>query len=231
MKAVIMAAGKGTRLKDLTRDKPKALVEAAGRPIIEYTFDSLPDQIDEVIIVVGYLGHKIREYIGEFYRGRKITYVEQGELNGTGGALLVCQDLLKDEARFLVMNGDDIYAREEIAQCLVGEWTFGYARSLPIAPTSLSITIDNDARITGSAFASALPASEYFRIPVGIYGLSPSIFDCEFVAIDKGELGLPHTILAVADNIPVRAVEMSHWFPMNTQEEIQKYEHSISQRS
>jgi glucose-1-phosphate thymidylyltransferase len=56
VKAVILAAGKGTRLRPLTEDKSKVLVEIDGKPLIEDVFDNLADiGIDEFIVVVGYM--------------------------------------------------------------------------------------------------------------------------------------------------------------------------------
>ena len=55
MKAVILAAGRGTRLRPLTDDLPKPMVSLRGVPLLEYTLSILPDQIDQIIIVVGWL--------------------------------------------------------------------------------------------------------------------------------------------------------------------------------
>ena len=62
MKAVIPCAGEGVRMRPLTLRTPKQLLEVGGKPILVHIFENLPDEIDEVILVVGYLGDKIREY-------------------------------------------------------------------------------------------------------------------------------------------------------------------------
>ncbi len=77
MQAVILAAGRGTRMGALTEHTPKPMLLVNGRPVLEYIFDSLPEEIDEVIIVVGYLGSVIQKHFGGFYKGKKILYVEQ----------------------------------------------------------------------------------------------------------------------------------------------------------
>ena len=64
MQAVILAAGKGTRMRPLTYDIPKPMLPIKGKPVLEYTLSFLPDDIDEVIIVVNYLGKHIKKYFG-----------------------------------------------------------------------------------------------------------------------------------------------------------------------
>ena len=87
MQAVILAAGRGTRMKELTENSPKALLEVAGRPLLQYALDTLPNDVDEVVIIVGYLGGMIHDRFGPEYYGKRLLYVEQEELNGTAGAL------------------------------------------------------------------------------------------------------------------------------------------------
>ena len=65
MKGVILAAGKGTRMKDLTREMPKPLLEVAGRPVLEHILTGLRDAgVSEVCIIVGYRGDAIRSHFG-----------------------------------------------------------------------------------------------------------------------------------------------------------------------
>src|SRR3989344_7669374 len=112
MQAVILAAGRGKRMNHLTSGTPKPLIRVAGKNLIEHKLDILPSEIDEVIIVVGYLGDQIEDDFGDFYGDKKIIYVDQGDLNGTAGALWQAKPLLGE--RFIVMMGDDIYGRDEI---------------------------------------------------------------------------------------------------------------------
>ena len=77
MKGLILAAGMGTRLLPLTLARPKCLVEAAGRPMMEYQLDSLRRaDITECTIVVGYMADAVRNYFGSEYRGIRLSYVE-----------------------------------------------------------------------------------------------------------------------------------------------------------
>lgn len=79
MQVVIFAAGEGTRLRPLTNKKPKPMLEVSGRPILEHLLDSLPDCIDEVIMVVGFLSNQIEDHFGSSYKERRIHYAFQRE--------------------------------------------------------------------------------------------------------------------------------------------------------
>src|SRR3989344_405602 len=107
MQAVILAAGLGTRMGALTRNTPKPLLKIQDRTLLEHNLTAMPDEIDEVVLVVGYLDDQIRNFVGKEFLGKKITYVHQEKLRGTGHALSMCKGVLQD--RFLVMNGDDLY--------------------------------------------------------------------------------------------------------------------------
>src|SRR3990167_2487489 len=96
MQAIILAAGRGKRMNHLTDDLPKPLLRVGGKNLIEHKLDMLPAEIDEVVIVVGYFRGKIKDYFGNSYGGRKIKYIEQGELLGTGFALFLAKPFLKD---------------------------------------------------------------------------------------------------------------------------------------
>ncbi len=107
MRAVIVAAGRGKRLMPLTANTPKPLLPVHGVPIIEYLLRGLrASGVRDVTIVVRYLGAQIRDHYGDGTSlGMKISYVEQGEVMGTGAALLSVEDVVGDEP-FMLLWGD-----------------------------------------------------------------------------------------------------------------------------
>lgn len=109
MKAVILAGGFGKRLKPLTNDRPKSMIEVAGVPILEWQIDWLHrHDINEVIICVGYLHDVIVNYIGSGKKfGVRVGYSFEEEPLGTGGALKNASPLLAGPS-FLALNGDII---------------------------------------------------------------------------------------------------------------------------
>jgi len=108
MRAMILAAGRGERMRPLTDRLPKPLLEAGGYPLIEYHLASvLKHGIRDVVINLSWLGQRIREAIGDGRRhGLSIQYSEEGpEPLGTGGGIFAALPMLGAES-FLVVNGD-----------------------------------------------------------------------------------------------------------------------------
>ncbi len=108
MKALIPAAGVGTRLRPHTLTIPKALLLVAGRPILGHILDGLAEAgIEEFVLVVGYRGDRIREYVQREHPEKTVHYVEQAERLGLGHAVGRCKELVK-EGPLLAILGDTI---------------------------------------------------------------------------------------------------------------------------
>jgi MurNAc alpha-1-phosphate uridylyltransferase len=107
MKAMILAAGKGERLRPLTLHTPKPLVRAGGVPLIEYHLRALKRAgFAEVVINHAWLGQQIEDYLGDGQQlGLNIRYSPEGEPLETGGGIFRALPLLGNEP-FLVVNGD-----------------------------------------------------------------------------------------------------------------------------
>lgn len=103
---VIMAGGKGTRLRPFTEDCPKPMLEVGGKPILEHIMARARDEgIYKFIFAINYLGHMIEDYFGDGSSfDVSIEYLREQQALGTGGALSLL-DKVPDEA-FLVTNGD-----------------------------------------------------------------------------------------------------------------------------
>ncbi|HYR80087.1 MAG TPA: sugar phosphate nucleotidyltransferase, partial [Candidatus Dormibacteraeota bacterium] len=105
MTAVLLAAGRGKRLGDLTAHTPKPLLDIAGSPLISHIVDALASAgLANFIVVTGYLSEQIEQWAKTHSRnnpGVKITTVRQPQLNGTGGAMLAAKDHLAGETRFV----------------------------------------------------------------------------------------------------------------------------------
>ena len=119
MQAVILAAGKGTRLKAKTDTLPKAMIEIEGKPLLEYSLDALAENgLSDVIMVVGFRHETISQKFGNRYRGLKIQYVKNDKFAETGSmySLALVKDIITDE--ILLMESDLLFESRAISLLL-----------------------------------------------------------------------------------------------------------------
>lgn len=108
MKAIIPAAGAGTRLRPHTYTQPKALIPIAGKPILSFIVDPLAEAgIQDFVFVIGYLGDKIIDYVKRRYPKLTCHFVQQSQREGSGQAIALTKKLIGDDEVFIVM-GDTI---------------------------------------------------------------------------------------------------------------------------
>jgi dTDP-glucose pyrophosphorylase len=105
--AILLAAGRGTRLGDITNDRPKPMAPVADKPALEHILVLLRNEgVTDFIIVIGYMGQSIRNHFEDGAQwGVRVRYAEQPQPNGTGAALAAAADLAGD-ASFITSFGD-----------------------------------------------------------------------------------------------------------------------------
>ncbi len=178
MKALILAGGFGKRLRPITRDIPKPLVEVAGKPIIGWQFEWLKKYgIREVILAVGYLREKMMEVIGSGRNfGVRVSYVVEDVPLGTGGGVKNAEPFLKNEDFFYVLNGDII---SDIDLSLLGESLeeniVGTIAIVPL-PSPYGIVEYDPSTLSIKRFVEKPIISDYW-INAGVYCFTPEIFD------------------------------------------------------
>lgn len=219
MQVVILAAGRGTRMGRLTDDLPKPLHVVAGKTLLEHKLEALPTEIDEVVIVVGYLKERIREACGKRYGRLPIRYVTQQELCGTGDALWQAKRFLGEH--FMVMMGDDLYGTEDMKRCL------RHPLALLAEETRMPT---RGAKVVTDAIGHLIEIKEGVDIApgelrnAGLYILTSRIFEYPLVPIANGEFGLPQTIVKAADALSVSVVYATSWIPITTGEDVARAE-------
>ena len=112
MEAIVLAGGLGTRLKTVVSDVPKPMAPVAGKPFLTYLLNWLyQNGTDHVILSVGYKWKSIYNYLGYEYRSMKLTYSKEESPLGTGGAIALAMENLKEDEVFIV-NGDTLFLIE-----------------------------------------------------------------------------------------------------------------------
>lgn len=224
MQAVILAAGRGTRMLGLTDSVPKPLLEVAGKTLLEHKFDILPYDIDEIILVVGYMGGVIQKRFGGSYKDKRILYVEQEKIDGTAGALWRARSVLKDT--FLVMMGDDIYSQDDANRCIaVDGWTM-VVHETEHMNMGGCVIVDKAGDVKD--IEEGNHAGKPGLINTNMFSLDTRLFDFPMVPKSAGsdEFGLPQTVLAASkkSGISFKAVTSSFWIQITAPEDLQKAE-------
>ncbi len=165
MKAVILLAGLGTRLRPHTYSKPKPLVPVAGKPVLGHILDSLDGlQIDETIFIVGYLGEQIEKYVVEHYPQMRARYVEQNEMKGQAHAIRLAKDFIDQEV--LIIFGDTIWETDFERLARVQGDGLIYTKEVP-DPRRFGVALLKDGFVTKFVEKPATPVSRL--AVVGVY--------------------------------------------------------------
>ncbi|MBU6323312.1 MAG: NTP transferase domain-containing protein [Patescibacteria group bacterium] len=226
MQAVILAAGEGKRMRPLTLTRPKPMVEVAGKPLLAHIIDALPPEIDEVILVIGYKREAIREYFGNEYGGRRITYVEQTEPLGTGHALHLARPHIR--GRFLFMFADDLHGPEDLAEALRHPLAILATRHEDPKRFGV-IEVSEDGRLIGIEEKPAEPRSNL--VSTGAMVLDERIFGYELERHENGEYYLTSPLARLAEEHPVMVVEQGFWVPLAYPEDVEAAERILAERA
>lgn len=189
MIGIVLAAGKGTRLRPLTDDKPKAMVSLNNAPMIEYAFEQLLEiGVDKIVVVVGYKKEQIIERYGDCYDSIPLQYVEQEEQIGTADAV---RQVDTDE-RFALIFCDSIF--ENFVGKSKENVIFTQDVSYEKAKEHGVVQIDETGRITGLVEKPDKPPTT--KIVTGLYILPPEIIHyCETIEpSDRGEYEITDAI-------------------------------------
>jgi len=212
MQTVILAAGRGTRLRPLTYHVPKPMIRIAGKNLIEHNLSALPKEVDEVILVVGYLGEQIINHFGDTYENKKIIYIKQQKLFGTGHALSACRNILKD--RFLVLMGDDIYSKKDIDKCLKHKNCI-LAQKVKNKFIGGRIILNSQGCL--KKINEGIHKKHEGLVNTGLYVLTREFFNYELVKLkNKKEYGLPQTLVKMAVDHPVFIEKAQSWLQISS---------------
>lgn len=199
-KAVVLAAGEGQRLRPFTVTKPKAMLDIAGRPILQYVVEALEHNgIREIIIVVGYHREQVFDYFGTGERfGVDISYVFQERQLGTAHALAQARNVIKGD--FMLLPGDNLIDGETIAKFAVTQPDAVLVKAVD-NPMRYGIVVV-DGGLAKCIIEKPLEAESNI-INTGIYLFSRRIFDYM-----EGKLDIPDVLNAMlSDRFPLHVHE------------------------
>ena len=206
-------------MRPLTLERPKPLIEVAGKTLIEHVLDALPSEIGEIIIVVGYKAQMIKEHLGDTRNDRPIRYVHQWMPAGTAHALSMARPFLS--GRFLLMNADDIHAPEALAlavthplSILVSEYA---------EPQRMGV-VEKSAEGTLASIVEKPEHPKSNLVSTGAMVLDERLFAYEAPRHESGEYFMTDPLRALAKDNPVVVVTQSLWIPVGYPEDIEPAE-------
>lgn len=184
MQAVVLAGGKATRMRPYTDDRPKAMVEVAGTPIVEHQIRWLAaNGVKQIVVSCGYRAEVLEEHLGDgSFLDVSITYAVEAEPLGRGGGLKFAARHLPRPADISFALNGDVLSRFELSRMLEHHRSLGAIATVALAPykTTWGIADLQDGLIQGFRQSPTLP----YWINGGIYVLEP---ECVDLLPDKGD--------------------------------------------
>ena len=229
-KAVLLAAGRGSRLGALTENQPKPLLSVAGRPIIVHILDGLRRAgIEEITVITGYLGDVLERELGNGEAsGLNLRYVRQENLNGTARALALARDWLGDEQFFA--GWGDILVRPENYRRVI--------RAARLADAAIAVNEVDDPWAGAAVYvdeakivqrivekpARGTSTTRWNNAGLSVVGMSIWAEIDRLKPSARGEYELPRAVAAlVAGGARVVAVPVEgEWFDVGTAEDLER---------
>tara|TARA_Y100000310_G_C20612896_1_gene778969 strand:+ start:490 stop:1167 length:678 start_codon:yes stop_codon:yes gene_type:complete len=225
MKAVILAAGKGTRMMPLTENIPKVLVEVNGKPFLWYLLDHLKKAGVEVGIVVGYKKEKVEEFLLQY--NLKAICIVQEEQRGTGD--IMCVKEFVGEESFLLLHGDNVWSARDIEH--MKEEKLAIAAKEEDNPEKYGVLEVKDGKLERIDEKPAEPKSKL--VNTGFYTLTKDIFPFveKLTPSKRGELELTDAInqLAKEQEMHVYTIQ-DYWLDLGSKEDIATVEETLSKQ-
>lgn len=210
MKAVILAAGKGSRLKPFTENIPKVMLPVANKPILEYVINALiKNGIYEIVIVIGYRKESILEYFGNGKRfGVEIKYAFQKEQIGTAHALLQAEKHIDDA--FILLPGDNIIDEKSLSLLINSKYDISLLVKKHPQPSKYGVVEIEDGVVKSIVEKPSKARSNI--VSTGIYKLKEEIIDILKECATEGINDLTSVIQnAIRVGYEIKAIEASKW--------------------
>lgn len=209
MKAVILAAGEGTRLRPFTDTDPKVMLPVANKPILQYVVEALVENgIDEIVMVVGYGRQRIMSYFGdgdEF--DAKIEYVVQEKQPPSGGtayALYQAKNNIEDD--FLVLPGDNIISKKTVSDLIENKERYSLLVTESDEPSKYGVVTLKKGGKNLKDLIEKPDKSPSHLISTSILSFPPEIFDRIEKTMADGDHDLPTVIQGVLEDKEIRTV-------------------------
>tara|TARA_Y100000310_G_C20584088_1_gene764521 strand:- start:212 stop:1372 length:1161 start_codon:yes stop_codon:yes gene_type:complete len=218
MKAVILAAGKATRIRPFSLTRPKGLIPLGNVPLLSHTFNALASlsvSVTEIVLVVGYMADQLKSYFGDSFAGIKVSYVSQEEQLGTGHAVLCAKGFISEDEKFFVINGDDLYSAVDLEK-LVSYDNVMLLQELEDVSAFGVVTVDSSGKVV------SLIEKPSGKVPSNYVNTGAFVFTGSLFSIlsglsksERGEYELTDAVKELASSGLMHAAFVEHyWTPV-----------------
>jgi NDP-sugar pyrophosphorylase family protein len=231
-KAVILAAGKGTRMKELTANAPKPMLEVRGKPVLEIIVGSLRGAgVREICVITGYRAEAIKNYFGNGARhGVRVTYVTQQVQDGTGKAPELAKEFVGNDPFFLAYG--DILTEPSNYRGMVETFREGGCDGVVTVKKGedvskgAAVVFDKDFYLTDIVEKPPKGSEPSQWYNTGIYLFTQRLFDytAQLQKSSRGEYELPDALRAMArDGVKLRGFELrGYWLDVRDPGELER---------
>jgi dTDP-glucose pyrophosphorylase len=238
LKAVILAAGQGTRLGDLTKEIPKPMIKIGEHSCLEWILMGIRDAgVEDFVIVTGYLGNMIQEAFGDGHRfGVNITYLQQEKQLGTGHALNITRDVVDGEP--VIMSYGDILIPSGNYSNMLQRFSSGKHDALLALKwvedpyRGAAVYIDENCQITQIIEKPEKGTSRTNWNNAGIYVFAPVIYKytAKIKLSPRGEYELPDAIsMMLADGYSIAGYCLDgYWADIGTPKDVEQMSRLLS---
>jgi UDP-N-acetylglucosamine diphosphorylase / glucose-1-phosphate thymidylyltransferase / UDP-N-acetylgalactosamine diphosphorylase / glucosamine-1-phosphate N-acetyltransferase / galactosamine-1-phosphate N-acetyltransferase len=217
-KAVVLAAGRGTRMRELTLSMPKPMVEVSGKPVLSYILEGLRDSgVQKILVVIGYRKEVVMDHFGDGSElGVEIVYVEQIRQDGTGKVVELAKDFCGADP-FILSYGDilvdassyELLTRPGNADIIIT------VRHTEDASKGGAVYVNEKFEVTDLREKQLLEEATTSWYNAGVYAFNSTIFSyvARLEKSPRGEYELTDAIRAMArDGKKVKAVEIKGYW-------------------
>lgn len=206
LKAIILSAGEGSRMRPLTLTKPKTMLPVAGKPIIQYNIESLRDNgITDILLIVRYKEEIVRNYFGDGSDfGVNISYKTQKDFLGTANAISYGEDFIDDS--IIVLNGD-IILDDEIIHEIIKKYNYLSPDTLMLLtevedPSAFGVVEIENGNIKNIVEKPKREEAPSNLVNAGIYIFNKDIFDKirETEISERGEYEITDSVSLQIEN-------------------------------
>jgi len=207
MQTVILAAGRGTRMRPLSDVTPKPMLPVGDRPLAAHAADAaVAAGTDELVFVVGYRASHVRAHFGREYNGVPVRYATQASAEGTADAVRAAREFL--DGRFAVLNGDNLFDRKSVAALF--EADAGVAAHRVADPSEYGVLSTDGDTVTRVVEKPDDPPSTLANAGAYVFPAS-TVDDLDVPESERGERELTDVLATVIDRADVAAVEVDRW--------------------